>query len=73
MEEISQWDDKYIIDMRDRQQENEAKDDAEEEAIMLTNQECEYLKKFLVQEAAEQRRSQESSADNKYNKYHNFQ
>ena len=56
MEEIDQWDDEYIIDMTDRQQMDEPRDEAEEEAIMLTNQECENLKKFLVQEAAEKPR-----------------
>ena len=56
MEEIDLWDDEYIIDMSERQQVDDVKDESEEEAIMLTNQECEDLKKFLVQEAAEKPR-----------------
>ena len=56
MEEITQWDDEYIIAMDESPQINRVTDDEEEEAIMLTNQDCEDLKKFLVQEAADKPR-----------------
>jgi hypothetical protein len=56
MEEINQWDDEYIIDMDERTPMDRVTDEDEEEAIMLTNQDCKDLKKFLVQEAAKKPR-----------------
>ena len=53
MEEITEWDDEFKIEMKSNDYElhREQEDELEQEAMMLTNIECEDLKKFLVQEA----------------------
>ena len=58
MTELTDWNDKFRIELRnsDYEQLREKEDEIEQEAIMLTNVECEDLKKFLVQEAGEKPR-----------------
>ena len=58
MEEITEWDDEFKIEMKSNDYElhREQEDELEQEAMMLTNIECEDLKKFLVQEAGEKPR-----------------
>ena len=51
MEELVQWNDDYTITLGEEGQQEVQRDDCEEEAMMLTNQECEILGKFLQQEA----------------------
>ena len=52
---MKDWTDEFKIEIKSSQYEihREQEDEVEQEAIMLTNVECEDLKRFLVQEAAE--------------------
>ena len=53
MEELTEWNDEYIITIGEENHMQQVCDEEEAEAMMLTNLECESLKRFLVQEAAE--------------------
>jgi hypothetical protein len=52
MDELTEWNDEYIIRLGDESHEQQECDEAKEEAMMLTNLECENLKRFLIQEVA---------------------
>ena len=56
--ELTDWNDEFRVELKnsDYEQLRQKEDEIEEEAIMLTNVECEDLKKFLVQEAGEKPR-----------------
>ena len=55
MEEITDWNDDIKIEINSSEYEAhmEQEDEIEQEAMMLTNVECEDLKRFMVQKAAE--------------------
>jgi hypothetical protein len=53
MEELTEWNDEYVIGLGDENQEQQECAEEKEEAMMLTNLECENLIRFLIQEAAE--------------------
>ena len=53
MDELTEWNDEYVIKLGDESHEQQEYDEEKEEAMMLTNLECENLKRFLIQEAAE--------------------
>ena len=62
MNEITDWNDEFKVEIRSndyeqlREKEHEIGHKIGQEAIMLTNVQCEDLKKFLVQEAGEKPR-----------------
>jgi hypothetical protein len=49
---MTEWNDEYLITIGEENHTQQACDEDEAEAMMLTNLECETLKRFLVQEAA---------------------
>ena len=53
MEELTEWNDEYVITLGEENHVQQVCDEEKEEAMMLTNLECENLKRFLIQEAAE--------------------
>ena len=53
MEELTEWNDEYIITIGEENHMQQVCDEEEAGVMMLTNLECESLKRFLVQEAAE--------------------
>jgi hypothetical protein len=53
MEESTEWNDEYVITIGEEVHKQDIEDEDEAEAMMLTNLECETLKRFLIQEAAE--------------------